>query len=212
MKKFILSLSAIICFTLSINSQSLISVLNSPVLDKDVNRVELDIENSIIKWEGSNLFKINKHNGTVKFKNGHVLKKYGNILSGEFIIEMESILNTDGKHNEMLVNHLKDEDFFDVKKYPNAKLQISKVIYESNNSVSVIANLTIKGITREIQFNPEFKVIDKNEVMVSKFTIDRTLWGINYESKGTLGAVKDDIISDTIEFEVIVQWPFIDKC
>ncbi|WP_298237100.1 YceI family protein [uncultured Algibacter sp.] len=212
MQKIILSLSAIICFTLSINSQSLISVLNNSVLDRDVNRVELDIKNSIVKWEGSNLFKINKHNGTVKFKNGHVLKKNGNILGGEFIIEMESIVNTDGKPNDRLVNHLKNEDFFDVKKYPNAKLQINNVIYESNDSVSIIANLTIKGITKEIQFNPKFNVIDKKEVMTSKFTIDRTLWGINYESKGTLGAVKDDIISDTIELEVIVQWPFIDQC
>ena len=212
MQKIILSLSAIICFTLSINSQSLISVLNSPVLDRDVNRVELDIKSSIVKWEGSNLFKINKHNGTVKFKNGHVLKKNGNILGGEFIIEMASIVNTDGKHNEMLVNHLKDEDFFDVKKYPNAKLQINNVIYESNDSVRIIANLIIKGITKEIQFKPKFNVIDKKEVMTSKFTIDRTLWGINYESKGTLGVVKDDIISDTIELEVIVQWPFIDQC
>jgi polyisoprenoid-binding protein YceI len=212
MQKIILSLSAIICVTLSINSQSLISALNSPVLDRDVNRVELDIKNSIVKWEGSNLFKINKHNGTVKFKNGHVLKKNGNILGGEFIIEMASIVNTDGKHNETLVNHLKDEDFFDVKKYPNAKLQINNVIYESNDSVRIIANLTIKGITKEIQFRPKFNLIDKKEVMTSKFTIDRILWGINYESKGTLGVVKDDIISDTIELEVIVQWPFVDQC
>lgn len=212
MQRIILSLSVIICFVLNLNSQSLISVLNNQSSNKNTNRVEILAKESIIKWEGSNLFKVNKHHGTVALKSGHVIKKDGRILGGEFEIDMESIINTDGKYNEMLVNHLKGEDFFDIEKYPEAKLQIREIAYKSDNSLQFLADLTIKGITKEIQFNSKFEVIDGVEIMTSKFNLDRTLWDINYESKGFFSGMKDDIISDSIEFEITVKWPFMDKC
>lgn len=178
-----------------------------------INTVSIDTKNSEIRWQGSNLFKVNKHYGTVNFKSGQVTKTNGRIIGGDFTIEMESIINTDGKYNELLVNHLKNEDFFHVKKYPLAYLKITSINYfNSDNSVQIIANLTIKGVTKPIEFNAIFQVIEGNEVMTSKFIIDRTRWGINYESEGLLGGIKDDIISDSIEFEVAVQWPFRDKC
>ena len=40
--------------------------------------------------------------------------------------------------------------------------------------------------------------------MKSSFIIDRTRWGVNYESKSFLDGLKDEAISDAIKFEVIV--------
>lgn len=212
MQKFILLLSLFICLSFDLSGQSLISVLNTNNATPDVNQVELEIEKSVINWKGSNLFKLKKHYGTVNFKSGYVLKKNGNILGGEFVIEMNTITNTDGKFNEILVSHLKNEDFFDIKKHPLANLKINKVEFNMDETLKLTGDLTIKGITKEIQFDASFNVIDGNEVMSTKFEIDRTNWGINYESQGTLGNLKDNIISDTIKFEVTAQWPFRDKC
>ncbi len=204
MKKIIL-LVTIICFSPIANAQEIL---------------EVDTTKSIVKWTGSNLFKYNKHFGTVKFLKGQIIKsnsaifKESNdmILEGHFEIDMNSIVNTDGKYNDMLVEHLKNQDFFDVKKHPLASIRFTEVIYKNVNTIKVKADLTIKGVTKAIDFDMKFKVVDDKYKMHSKFIIDRTRWGIKYESKALLSSIKDDIISDAIEFEVILELTVKDKC
>ena len=188
MKKIIL-LATIICFTLNTNAQK---------------NIEIDTTKSVVKWTGSNLFKYNKHYGTVKFIKGQIIKSNDVILGGSFEIDMNSIVNTDGKYNDMLVQHLKNKDFFDVEKYPTATIKFTEVIHKNVNTLKIKAKLTIKGITNDIDFNIIFKVIDGRYEMNSKFIIDRTRWGITYEAKGLFGSIKNDIISDAIEFEVVL--------
>ncbi|MDO5978719.1 YceI family protein [Flavivirga spongiicola] len=188
MKKIIL-LVIIICFTSITNAQK---------------NIEIDTTKSVVKWTGSNLFKYNKHFGTVKFISGHIIKSNDVILGGYFEIDMNSIANTDGKYNEMLVGHLKNQDFFDVEKHPRAIIKFIEVVHKNVNTIKVKANLTIKNVTNAIDFNIKFKVVDGKYEMNSKFIMDRTRWGVNYESKGMFGSVKDGIISDAIEFEVVL--------
>lgn len=190
MKKIIL-LALISCFTFITNAQK---------------KIKIDTTKSVVKWTGSNLFKYNKHFGTVKFINGHIIKSNDVILGGRFEIDMNAIVNTDGKYNDMLVSHLKNQDFFDVEKHPVATLEFTEVVHKNVNTIKVKAKLTIKDITNEIDFNIKFKVVDGTYEMNSKFIIDRTRWGIKYESKGLFGSIKDDIISDAIEFEVVLKF------
>lgn len=166
----------------------------------------IDTSASSIKWMGSNLFKFNKHYGTVKFKNGVVLKDKDSLLGGRFEIDMNSIINTDGKYNEMLVSHLKNEDFFNVLKYPLAKLEITGIKYSDSLNLDITANLTIKYITKPIEYEATLKNEKDKMIMTAKFIIDRTRWKVNYESKSLLNSLKDDTISDAIEFEVIVTF------
>lgn len=174
-------------------------------------KLKIDTSKSIVKWTGSKLFSFGKHYGTVKFNSGNIIKSKAVILGGSFEVDMNSIVNTDGEYSEMLVGHLKNEDFFDVKKYPTAKLEMISVKDKRVNVVEVKANLTIKGITHEVNFEATVKEADWTVTLTSKFIIDRTLWGINYKSKGVFGKAKDNIISDAIEFEVIVVTE-INKC
>ena len=173
---------------------------------------EIDTKNSIVSWTGSKLFQYSNHYGTVAFKSGAIMKEDNKIVGGEFAVDMHTITNTDGKYNDMLVGHLKNRDFFDVGKYPEAKLKFIDVIHKDMETIEVLADLTIKGITNKIRFKGKRKVFDGKEVLTTKFIIDRTLWGVNYESKGFLGSLKDDIISDAIEFEVTLEWKADDKC
>jgi polyisoprenoid-binding protein YceI len=156
---------------------------------------------STIKWIGEYTFYFGGHDGFIKFKEGHFIKKNGVITDGEFIIDMNSITNTDidnKEGNESLVNHLKDPDFFDVKKHPLAKLKITSVEYFENNEGRMFANLTLKGITKPIRFNVSFNYEEKE--LKTRFKIDRTEWNINYNSK-----IKDGAISDAIGFEVFIK-------
>ncbi len=168
------------------------------------SEIPIDTSMSSIKWTGSNLFKLNEHYGTVKFKQGIIFKNGDALTGGSFEVDMNSITNTDGKYNEMLVFHLKNEDFFNVKKHASAQLEITGITYADNVNLDVKAMLTIKGVTQAITYSATLEQIDDRIRMVSKFIIDRTRWNVNYESKGLLKTLKDDTISDAITFEVIV--------
>ncbi len=97
-----------------------------------------------------------------------------------------------------LVDHLKKENFFDVKKYPLGTLKITKVEYHDKISARLEANLTLKGITKSINFQAKFDYKEKE--MKTRFKIDRKKWKVNYESK-----FKDGAISDAIGFEVSIK-------
>lgn len=164
-------------------------------------KLTIDTTKSSLHWFGYYTFYFGGHDGTISFKSGHFIKTGDKITGGEFIIDMNSIKNADikkKKANEGLVNHLKDPDFFDVKKHPLAKLIISRVKYHDATHARVEAELTLKGITKSINFQVEFN-FDK-KLMTTQFKIDRTRWGINYNSK-----LKDNAISDAIGFKVNVS-------
>ncbi len=166
--------------------------------------IKIDTAKSVIKWKGSNLFKFNQHYGIVKLLSGEISMNGGSISEGKFVVDMNSILNTDGKYNEMLVMHLKNQDFFDVAKYPEAKLEINQIKYEDDGHMEIEALLTIKGISKPIKFSSTIEKGPNETFLKSRFIIDRTQWGISYESKGLVASLKDDIISDAIEFEVTI--------
>lgn len=164
-------------------------------------KLPIDIQKSTIKWIGEYTFYFGGHDGFINFKEGYFIKKNEVITGGEFIIDMNSITNTDieekgGKDN--LVDHLKNEDFFDVKKYPLGKLVITKVEYSDKTTARLEANLTLKGITKPINFLAEFNYPEKE--IKTRFKIDRKKWNVNYESK-----FKDGAISDAIGFEVSIK-------
>ncbi|MCL6266745.1 YceI family protein [Flagellimonas myxillae] len=166
--------------------------------------INIDTEKSVIKWTGSKLFQFDAHNGTVKFSKGTLLWSGERIMGGHFEADMNSIINTDGKYNEMLVSHLKNEDFFDVANHPISQLKIVEVFYVDYGKLSVEALLTIKEVTHPIKFEMSVEEQEQTFVFTSKFEIDRTRWGIKYESKGVIGSVKESIISDAIGFEVVL--------
>ena len=63
---------------------------------------------------------IGGHFGEVKFKDGYFIKTLGKITSGEFTINLNSIVTQDmdnEKANQSLTDHLKNEDFFNVNQY-----------------------------------------------------------------------------------------------
>jgi len=160
--------------------------------------LKIDIANSELKWFGEYTFYFGGHDGTIQFKEGHFIKTNNKITGGEFVIDMNSIINIDIENEEAksgLVDHLKDPDFFDVKNFPTSKLVITKVTYHDATHMKIHADFTIKGVTLPVDFQAE--VDFKKEQLITKFKIDRMRWGINYNSK-----LKNSAISDAIGFKV----------
>ena len=179
-------------------------VQKQSILPEKGQVIPIDTLESSIKWTGFYALKLDKHFGTVKFKKGNWVMHEGMITGGEFLMDMETITNTDGKYNEMLVDHLKNEDFFETSVYPLSKLKINRIDYSLHPKFNIEAELTIKGITQPIEFTGEFNVIKGQTVFTSKISINRTRWNIKYGSGSFYDNLGDDVISDTIEFDVII--------
>ena len=180
------------------NTICIILILSLFRIGQAQEKVNIDIEKSSIKWFGEYTFYFGGHEGYINFSKGELTIKKDSIISGTFEVDMNSISNTDIEvkdANKSLVDHLKSEDFINVKDYPKAKLTISKIEYSDNKNIQVEADLIIKNIKNVIKFRAE---LDKNKREVyAKFRIDRTNWDINYNN-----ILKNEAISDAIGLEI----------
>jgi polyisoprenoid-binding protein YceI len=83
---------------------------------------------------------------------------------------------------DMLTTHLKSPDFFEVRRFPTAKFESTKI--ESGPSGSQITGkLTLHGVTNEISFPAKLEVTDGGVKLASEFSINRLDFGINYDPK-----------------------------
>ncbi|NIA29818.1 MAG: YceI family protein [Actinobacteria bacterium] len=167
----------------------------------------LDTQNSKLEWKAKKV--TGQHFGTVAIKDGSVTINGNDVESGSFQIDMTTITDLDLKKEMMrnkLIKHLKSDDFFAVEKYPVTVFKITKVIplKSGNTTYRVTGNLTIKGITHEIQFPAVLSKIEKGYKLNAAFAIDRTKWGLRYNSGKFFQKLGDRLIYDDIHFKLSV--------
>ncbi|MEP2670791.1 MAG: YceI family protein [Cyclobacteriaceae bacterium] len=147
-------------------------------------KLSVDTGASELKWTGYHLAKSYSHWGHINLKSGNVSTDGSKITGGEFVIDMNTISNKDlekKEDNSKLVGHLKSDDFFGVQKYPEAKLVIKKTEKQSGNIYKTTADLTIRGITKEITFDTQINSISKSALDASaKFRVKRTDFEVMY--------------------------------
>lgn len=162
--------------------------------DKEVN-----VKLSNVFWKGEKV--TGSHEGNISLKSG-VLKFDDNKLAGgNIVINMNTIDCTDlsGEYKSKLEGHLKSNDFFGVEEYPEAILQITKVRSKGKSKYECTADLTIKGVTKEIKFEVELGKGDATTNIV----IDRTKFNVKYGSGSFFKGLGDKMIYD--EFEISVD-------
>ena len=172
-------------------------------LNPHITSIPVSSEKSTVSWKGSKL--TGSHFGTINIDKGVLLNDHGKLVGGQFSINMHSIICTDidsKKKNEYLVSHLKNEDFFDVEKYPQSVLTITEVENIEGDDYYITADLTIKGITHPINFNANVIIKDKSFTATTKIIIDRTKWGVVYKSGNIFKDLGDKAIYDDIEFTI----------
>lgn len=172
------------------------------------NLNNVDVTASVLNWEGSK--PTGAHNGTVALKSGGLLVEAGTLTQGVFVVDMNSITNTDmaGSNGAAkLEGHLKASDFFDVAVYPTAKFVITSVV-DTEGKLAVTGNLTIKNTTKSITIPATIATTEGITTFKSEtFTIDRTDFGVVYASKKLDAALKDKFINDLMEmsFSVVTK-------
>ena len=163
---------------------------------------KVDASKSTINWVGKKV--TGSHEGTITLKEGTLIFKGKKLVGGNFTVDMTTINTTDldGKGKANLDGHLKSDDFFGVEKYPTATLAFKKIATKQNGLFTITADLTIKGITKPITFD----ITVKGNTATTTLKVDRTKYGIQYESGSFFDNLGDKTINDEFELKVNLAW------
>ena len=146
---------------------------------------------SNIDWVGRKI--TGSHNGTIAVKEGELILNNDKLTGGKIIVNVASIKIldvTDPATNAQFAGHLASDDFFSTEKYPEAMLDITSV---SGNHVE--GNLTIKGITKEVELEAEYGGTEKDSWGNIKVgfevtgTIDRKEFNVSFNALTETGGL-----------------------
>ena len=201
-KLIILSLIALTGF--SIQAQSKAKTKKAPVRTSTIlSNYELDNSATTVLWTGKKVG--GKHFGKIKTTSGSLTTSGITLTGGSITIDMNSMTCddiTDAEYNGKLIGHLKNEDFFNTASFPEAKFDITKVVYKGKMAV-ISGNLTIKGITNPVSFNATIGNSGSQMTAKGKLIFDRTKFDVKYGST-LFGAAADKAIENNVSLDIIM--------
>src|SRR5450759_4126150 len=162
------------------------------------NKLTADTSKTKLLWLGEKV--TGQHTGTIKLQSGWLNLQDNKVVSGEFNIDMTSLLETD--NNAQLMGHLKSDDFFGVAKFPVAKLVITGSTPFDKGTGVVSGTLTIKDITNPIEFKATLQKKDEGTWFFANITVDRTKYNIRYGSGSFFDNLGDKTIYDDFRLKV----------
>jgi len=166
-------------------SLSLITALAIPTFGQ---ALKADKEKSKIDFVGKK--PDGKHSGG--FKDFKSELKFDRESPNKSTIMIEIKTDSLWADDEKLTVHLKNPDFFDVKKYPTIKFESTKIEVADRKS-TITGKMTMLDKTVEVVIPTENELSDTSLKVVAEFKIDRTKWGMNY-GKGKI----DDEVAMTV--------------
>jgi polyisoprenoid-binding protein YceI len=169
------------------------------------------LNRSAIKWKAEKV--TGSHEGGLKLSSGELNVENYTIKGGKFEIDMQSLTCSDiadKNMNQKFLGHLKSDDFFSVAKHPKAQFTITKVMpnprpeAEGGNYI-IKGNLSIKGITQEIEFPATVNFKEKGGLTAfADMKLDRTKWGIKYGSGKFFENLGDQLIYDEFSVSLLI--------
>jgi len=158
---------------------------------------KIDTEKSKLTWLGKKV--TGQHTGGINLAEGNLIVKSKKVTGGSFVIDMTSI--TDVDKSERLVSHLKSDDFFSTEKNPKASFVITSITGDKEQYM-VKGNLSIKGITNQVEFPATIQMNGKQITAKAKILVDRTKFDIKFRSGNFFENLGDKVIEDNFELNV----------
>lgn len=197
MKQIVLSIALVAAY--------LIPVTSNGQGKTDTQTFKINSEKSKVEWVGKKV--TGQHNGEIKIAKGEITAANGLVNGGSVAIDMNTItcLDMQGEWSEKLVGHLKSDDFFSVEKHTMSTFTIKSVTpikgaKAGSNNATIKGDLTIKGITNEVEFPAIVEIRGMNLVANGEAKIDRTKYEIKYGSANFFEGLGDKAIDN--EFSV----------
>lgn len=165
---------------------------------------------SSLEWRASHLGGVQKRHGKVFFKEAAFSVVDNALTNANVVIDLKTLtvenFPVEAPEKGKLTGHLKSADFFNIEKYPTSKFELTKVEPSSGDyNTKLTGNLTILDVTKSISFLANVEV-SENEVSIKSedFAINRTDWGLSYNTEGTEGVPVDYLISNDVGFTIDV--------
>lgn len=181
MKKLITTIAVLTAITTITNAQSF-----------TMNTAE-----SSAKWTGYSEVGNYAQSGSINPQSGELSLENGNVKTSTIVFDTKSISHSDKK----LDKHLKDKDFFYVKRYPTATFRLNKI-----NDGIAYGNLTIREKTNAVSFPVEVINSGNSVTVKGKGVVDRTLFDIKYNSSSYFQDLGNYAIKNTFALEFEVQF------
>jgi rhodanese-related sulfurtransferase len=165
----------------------------------------VDLAESWVEWTGRNL--LNAHQGRIGLRRGELSVRNGRLTGGAFVLEMAAITCRDlagTPLHDVLIAHLRSDDFFDTAQFPEATLVITAATAPDgatpgSPNLAIAGDLTLKGITASIQFSASAGVTaDAKLGAQADFDIDRSRWNVLYGSGKFFQRVGGHLVNDMI--------------
>jgi len=155
---------------------------------------------STVEWQGEGVG--HGHKGNLSINRGKFIIENDNVVAGTIEIDMTSLTVTDipveDEENAKLVGHLTTEDFFNVTTFPTAVLTIT----DGADMNNIKANLTIKDVTKEVTFALSSAENNGLITLTTSLKIDRTKFGVTYNSGNFFENLGDYLIDDEFKLNV----------
>lgn len=135
------------------------------------NALAFDPASSKIEFVGSKV--TGSHAGGFKtFTGGVELSEDGKLIK---TITATIDMNSTFSDNDGLTNHLKNQDFFDVPKFPSSTFKTTEIKAggEGGATHTIVGDLTLHGVTKSISFPATVAVSDSEVTLKSEFAINR---------------------------------------
>jgi polyisoprenoid-binding protein YceI len=134
--------------------------------------------------------------GTIKLSTGSMSFDGKTISKAVFEFDMKTISH----ENKDLQNHLRNEDFFDVEKFPKAMFTLEKIM--GNQAIGL---LKIKDVEQKISFPITFKKSEREIQIQAIISVNRTDFGIKYNSQNFFSNLGDYAIKDNFELKLYLS-------
>ncbi|MEL7123148.1 MAG: YceI family protein [Bacteroidota bacterium] len=157
----------------------------------------LSTDKSKLNWTGKAAFSSYTLSGTINAKSGFLKHNNEGISETKVVINTKTIDSSIGQ----LKKHLRSKDFFDVNKYPVAEFLLDELTPTKEGHYLAKGWMTIKEKKEAFECELNIQSEGNEKVARGKAIIDRTKYGITFNSPTFFESMKDQAIADDFEVE-----------
>ncbi|MEM7185586.1 MAG: YceI family protein [Bacteroidota bacterium] len=130
--------------------------------------------------------------GTLEIKSAEMFFSSESIATLNIVVDMPSL----EQENRQLRDHLRDEDFFHVQAYPEARFTLNKPAKIEDGTAVLEGDMTIRGVTHPERITATISISDTGLALEFTHTMDRTRYGVNHNSPSIFKRLKENAIAD----------------
>ena len=163
---------------------------------------ELEASKSQVSWTGKAAFNAYSLSGSLQAENAQLKIADGQLLSANLLIDMKTL----AAENKDLEKHLRSKDFFEVKKYPKASFVLTESSPFTAGRQTLRGNLIIKEQSHPADIQIEISQQQGKYTVKGSMKIDRTQYGIYYNSPNVFTNLKEQAIADEFELNFSLKF------